>query len=122
MAGVYAAGGRTWGGIRPLAVETWGRDAHRNLILTVLRAATVEPEAAALLRQFVQHDLFPPLLRRLKSSQPEVRGNLASSQVIGLGMARYVLGLEPLASMSDDEVVAWVGPTLQRYLTGRLPR
>jgi hypothetical protein len=92
------------------------------MILTVLRAATTEPEAAALLRQFIQHDLFAPLLRWLKSSQPEVRGNLASSQVIGLGMGRYVLGLEPLASMSDDEVVAWVGPTFQRYLTGRLPR
>jgi AcrR family transcriptional regulator len=123
MAGVYAAGRAHVGeAFARLAVETWGHDAHRNLILTVLRAATVEPEAAALLRQFVQHDLFPPLLRRLKSSQPEVRGNLASAQVIGLGMARYVLGLEPLASMSEDEVVAWVGPTLQRYLTGRLPR
>jgi AcrR family transcriptional regulator len=123
MAGVYAAGRANVGeAFARLAVQTWGRDAHRNLILTVLRAATVEPEAAALLRQFVQHELFPPLLRRLKSSQPEVRGNLASSQVIGLGMARYVLGLEPLASMSEDEVVAWVGPTLQRYLTGRLPR
>jgi AcrR family transcriptional regulator len=122
MAEVYAAGAANVGeAFARLAVETWGRTDHRNLILTVLRAATTEPEAAALLRQFVQYELFPPLLRRLESAQPEVRGNLASAQVIGLGMARYVLELEPLASMSEDEVVAWVGPALQRYLTGPLP-
>jgi hypothetical protein len=36
-------------------------------------------------------------------------------------MARYVLPAEPLASASADELVAAVGPTVQRYLTGRLP-
>ena len=32
-----------------------------------------------------------------------------------------VLVLEPLASMPADDLVAWVGPTLQRYLNGPLP-
>jgi AcrR family transcriptional regulator len=122
MAEVYAAGRENVGeAFARLVLRTWGREGDRNLIVTVLRAAAVEPEAAALLRQFVQHELFPPLLRRLGSSQPDVRGNLASAQVIGLGMARHVIGLEPLASMDEEEVVAWVAPALQRYLTGPLP-
>jgi hypothetical protein len=33
-------------------------------------------------------------------------------------MARYVLRLEPLASASPDEIVAAIGPNVQRYLTG----
>jgi hypothetical protein len=33
-------------------------------------------------------------------------------------MARYVLRVEPLASAAPEEVVAAVGPTVQRYLTG----
>ena len=33
-------------------------------------------------------------------------------------MARYVLKLEPLASASPDAIVAAIGPTVQRYLTG----
>jgi Tetracyclin repressor-like, C-terminal domain len=33
-------------------------------------------------------------------------------------MARYVLQIEPLASASPDELVAAIGPTVQRYLTG----
>jgi hypothetical protein len=44
------------------------------------------------------------------------RGNLVASQLVGLLMTRYVVGIEPLASMPADEVVARIGPTVQRYL------
>jgi len=33
-------------------------------------------------------------------------------------MVRYLLRVEPLASADAETLVAWVGPTLQRYLTG----
>jgi|HubBroStandDraft_2_1064218.scaffolds.fasta_scaffold145817_2 hypothetical protein len=48
------------------------------------------------------------------------RASLAASQVIGLGLTRYVLGLEPLAAADLDRLVAAVGPTVDRYLTGDL--
>ena len=35
-------------------------------------------------------------------------------------MMRYITCIEPLASASVDELVAAVGPTVQRYLTGDL--
>jgi Tetracyclin repressor-like, C-terminal domain len=54
----------------------------------------------------------------LPQAERDARGGLAASQLIGVVMARYVLRLEPLASASADEVVAAVGPTVQRYLTG----
>ena len=104
-----------------LVVRTWDREGDRNAIMTLLRAAAVEPAAADLMREFIQHDLFPPLMRRLKPSQPELRANLVSSQLMGLGIARYVLRVEPLAGMSEDDVVSWVAPNVQRYLTGRAP-
>jgi AcrR family transcriptional regulator len=104
-----------------LVVRTWDAEGDRNAIMTLLRAATIEPAAAVLMREFVERQLFPPLMRRLATSQPELRANLASSQIVGMGIARYVLRLEPLAGMSEDEVVSWIGPTLQRYLTGRAP-
>jgi len=121
--GRIAAGGRTRVGteLTRLVVRTWDREGDRNAIMTLLRAATVEPAAAALMRDFIGGALFPPLFRALGSSHPELRANLASSQLLGLGVTRYVLALEPLARMTEDEVVAWVGPTLQRYLTGRAP-
>ena len=46
---------------------------------------------------------------------------LVASQMLGLVVARYLLALEPLASMPLEEVVAVVAPTVQRYLDGPLP-
>ena len=46
---------------------------------------------------------------------------LVASQVIGLILMRYVLVVEPLASMPRDRVIATYAPTIQRYLTGDLP-
>jgi AcrR family transcriptional regulator len=104
-----------------LVVRTWDREGDRNAIMTLLRAAAVEPAAADVTREFMQCELFPPLMRRLKPSHPELRTNLVASQLIGLGIARYVLRFQPLAGMSEDEVVRWVAPNVQRYLTGRDP-
>jgi hypothetical protein len=41
--------------------------------------------------------------------------------MIGLAMARHVLAIEPIASADAETLVAIVGPTLQRYVTGELP-
>ena len=119
---IYASGRRNVGEeLARLVVDTWEREGDRNAIMTLLRAATVEPAAAEMMRDFMQVELFPPLFQRLSPDQPELRASLAASQLVGLGMARYVLCLEPLASLSPDEVVAWIAPTLQRYLTGKAP-
>jgi hypothetical protein len=41
---------------------------------------------------------------------------------MGVGLCRYILRMEPLASLSGDEVVAGVAPTIQRYLTQPVAR
>ena len=50
-----------------------------------------------------------------------LRTDLVASQVIGLIVARYVLRLQPLADLDDEQVVAHYAPVLQRYMTGPLP-
>jgi AcrR family transcriptional regulator len=104
-----------------LFVTTWDDLGDRNPIITLLRSATTEPEAAALTREFMTRRLTEPLLARLGSDQPGLRADLVASQLIGLGITRYVLRLESLAGADPDHVVACAGPALQRYLTGRLP-
>ena len=104
-----------------LMVSTWDREGGRHAVLTLLRSAATEPRAAELMHEFTQTRLFAPLLAELGSDQPELRGELAASQLIGLGMARYVLRFEPLASMAPDGVVALLAPAVQAALTGPLP-
>lgn len=103
-----------------LFVRTWDEEGSRNPILTLVRAASTEPQAAEMLGEFLRLRLFGPLMERLGSDRPELRINLVATQTLGLGMIRYVQRIEPLASADPDEVVEWIGPALQRYLTGKL--
>ncbi len=66
--------------------------------------------------------MLEPVGVALGLDRPEHRMTAASaSQVVGIILLRYVLAVEPLASMPPGEVVATYAPTLQRYLTGPLP-
>jgi AcrR family transcriptional regulator len=97
-------------------VETWDSPAGSPL-LGVIRSVVGNEAAAALLREFVTREVLGRLARALELDQPQLRAGLVASQLIGLAMLRYVVKVEPLASASTDELVAWLGPTLQRYLT-----
>jgi hypothetical protein len=41
-----------------------------------------------------------------------------ASQILGLALTRYVLRLPPMVDADPAELVAWVAPTIQRYLLG----
>jgi AcrR family transcriptional regulator len=103
-----------------LFVNVWDDEGRRHPILILLRAASTEPQAAEMLRDFMSRRLYPPLMDQLGVDQPELRSDLVVSQLLGLGLVRYILRIEPLASAKPEDVVAWVSPTVQRYLTGKL--
>jgi AcrR family transcriptional regulator len=103
-----------------LAIETWDQEGTRNPIFTLLRAGMTEPQAAKMLSVFMTERLYAPLMERLGSDQPELRAGLAVSQIVGVGLGRYVLKFEGLAAAPSAEVIDWLAPVLQRYLTGKL--
>jgi hypothetical protein len=71
-----------------------------------------------MLREFVTSAIIRFVAEVFGQRDVEYRASLVASQIIGLGIARYVVRLEPLASASVEDVAAAIGPTLQRYLTG----
>lgn len=64
--------------------------------------------------------VFNPVLRALGADQVLLRASLCSSQLVGVGIMRYGVRVEPIHSMSVERLVDAVGPTLQRYLVGDL--
>jgi AcrR family transcriptional regulator len=104
-----------------LFVTTWDAEAGRNPIVALLRTALSQESTARLFRDFLSTRFFGPLAEGLRIDRPELRTSLASSQLVGLGIIRYVMRFEPLASMDSEAVIAVLGPALQRHLTGRLP-
>ncbi|WP_235879067.1 TetR/AcrR family transcriptional regulator [Saccharopolyspora karakumensis] len=86
----------------------------------LMRSVAGNEQAVTMLREFVQNVLFNRLVKVLDVDNPELRVALCGSQLVGLGMARYVVRIEPLASANADTVAATIGPNLQHYLTGDL--
>ncbi len=89
-------------------------------LVALMRSVSSHEGAAAMFREFITRVIFGRLISALGVDQPELRTALAATQMAGLGMVRYVVRLEPLASADHDTVVAAIAPNLQRYLTGPL--
>lgn len=97
-------------------VRTWDSPAGSPM-LALIRSVVGSERAAANLRDFVSREVLARLAAAIRLDHPELRATLAASQLIGLAMLRYVVKVEPLASAGEDEIAAWLGPAVQRYLT-----
>ena len=88
-------------------------------LLAVVRSVLAE-DGGTLIKEGFIPVVVAPVLAQLVADRPEVRVPLVASQVVGLIVTRYVVGLPPMATMSADDLVARMGPVLQHYLTGDL--
>jgi AcrR family transcriptional regulator len=100
-------------------LSIWSNPGTRAPFLALLRSATTSEAAAAMLRSFVARVLLARIAAGLDDvPDRELRITLSASHLLGVALLRYVIKVEPLASATDDEVVAIVAPTIQRYLGG----
>ena len=97
-------------------LEAWEQPEVRRRGVVLLRAAIGNKLTTPLLAGFLSRELIGRIARSLHLPDGELRAALAASQVAGILIARYVLRLPALAEASVDDVVARVGPTVQRYL------
>ncbi|GAA3443252.1 TetR family transcriptional regulator [Planomonospora venezuelensis] len=88
--------------------------------MMILLRTGVTNEAVAERMRGIFADQLGPLVAGLHDDPAQVplRSGLAAAQVLGMALCRYVLRLPPVAAMSREEIVHWLGPTLQRYLVG----
>ncbi|OLP01610.1 TetR family transcriptional regulator [Mycolicibacterium porcinum] len=95
-------------------LERWERD---EVLLILLRAGVTNEAVAERMRTIFAAQLAPTIAK-LTGHAPDtpVRASLVASQVLGMALCRYVLAFGPLVEMPRQEVVDWIGPTLQRYL------
>ncbi|HEV2712595.1 MAG TPA: TetR family transcriptional regulator [Gaiellaceae bacterium] len=93
----------------------------RRRMTGLIRAAASQPEAAAMVRDLIGREILARIVEALGVEDADVRASLLGSQVVGLAMARYIVGVEPLASMPAGAVAAAIAPNLQRYLVEPLP-
>lgn len=100
-----------------MTITTWdiagGGPFAANAIASAGMAKTVD-----VVQSMLVGPVFDPVLRAIGADRVKLRASLCASQLVDIGIMRYAVRVEPLASMSVDELVDAVAPTLQRYLTG----
>jgi AcrR family transcriptional regulator len=116
------AGGLDGAGERLLRafLSLWDDPEVSPVLVGIVRSA-LQPGGERLLTQGIVPVLLLPVGESLGIDRPEVRMPLVVSQVAGLILTRYLVGLEPIASMPAETVVATYAPVIQRFLTAELP-
>jgi AcrR family transcriptional regulator len=99
----------------------WDSEMGAGLIATL--RSLIAGADVSLARSFLQEIVTAEVAPRVDNPPGTgmIRAQFFASQLIGVVMARYIVKVEPFASLPAEQIVATIGPNLQRYLTGDLP-
>jgi AcrR family transcriptional regulator len=101
-------------------LSIWDDPARRQPIMGMLRAATTSADAADLLRERVGEQVLRPVGEHLGVPDAALRMSLCAAHLVGIGITRYIVHIEPIASLEPEQLADLISPALQRYLTGSL--
>jgi AcrR family transcriptional regulator len=96
-------------------VHRWEGD---DTLVALLRASLTNAVAAGRMQE-----IFDQQVRQVAATveadpaMAATRAGLVAAQMLGLALSRYVLRLPPIVALTPADVVEWLGPTIQRYLT-----
>lgn len=96
---------------------------EENEQLTALLRVGATSRSGAERMQGIFRDQLLPAARTVCPDPEQVpaRAALCATQLLGLALTRYVLCLPPAVALTREEIAAWLGPTVQRYLTAPHP-
>jgi AcrR family transcriptional regulator len=93
-------------------IQRWESD---DTLMALLRAGVTNDRAAERLRTVFASQVAPAVAA-IAPDQVATRAGLVATQMLGLALTRYILRLPPIVAMSRDDLVHWVGATVQGYL------
>ena len=88
-------------------------------VLALVQGSVSNARAGRRFYALVNRAVLNPVARAMRVESSAVRMELVGSQLIGLAMIRYVLKVEPIASLDIDDLVPLMAPPLRQALTGR---
>ncbi|MCN9239428.1 TetR family transcriptional regulator [Streptomyces sp. RY43-2] len=95
---------------------------NNDALTAMLRVSVTNPAGAERLQRIFRDQLLP-VARHIcpDPEQAPARAGLVASQILGMALARYVLKLPAAVALAREEVIAWLAPTVRRYLTAPHP-
>jgi AcrR family transcriptional regulator len=97
-------------------ISRWEDPARDDELMALLRTAATSEVVAEQLQAVLSQQVIEPIAA-LGDARAAERGTLIAAQLLGVALCRYILRFDPLASLSADDLVAAVAPSVQRYLS-----
>ncbi|MGB3827625.1 MAG: TetR family transcriptional regulator [Ornithinimicrobium sp.] len=103
-----------------LVLWLWDDPERQELLLTLMRSALTTAEGTQLIKDGVLRTIMTEVASHIPMADPATHLPLVITQTGGLILTRYIVRLEPVASMPAEELVAIYGPIVQRFLDGEV--
>lgn len=97
-------------------VATWDRPEYRLPLSRLLAEAGSSPEVRRAFTGYLEKEVVHHLAAQIGGREATNRAAGAAATISGLVFCRYILDLEPLASMSQHQVIRYVRPALAASL------
>jgi AcrR family transcriptional regulator len=91
----------------------------REAAVALMRNCLTHPAALEIMRDQVMNERKCAVAAGIDGPDAELRAGLFAAVMIGLGMSRYLIKLEPVASASPEELRRLIEPALQALLDAR---
>jgi AcrR family transcriptional regulator len=99
----------------------WEGDPADDALLTLLRSAATDENAANRMRGIFRHQLVAALVDIVSDpAEAATRAGLIATQMLGLALCRHIVRLPPVVALEKATIIQFVGSTIQRYVTADL--
>ena len=102
-------------------VRAWDDPQHGAPLRVMVTAAVQDREMARLLKEVLEREVFGRIAEHIGGADAQYRAGAFGTQLAGVVFARYVLGLDPIATMTVDELTRYLAPGLHAALHGPRP-
>jgi AcrR family transcriptional regulator len=103
-------------------LRSWDDPRQGAPLRVMLAAAIQDPELSRLLKEVFEREMIARVAEHIGGANAPYRAGAFCSQLAGLVFARYVLRIDPLASMTVDELTRHLAPGLRAALQSARPR
>ena len=97
----------------------WEADPEtRRRLLALMRVGLSHEHAAGVLRDLLGRTILTVVARVVAEDERPLRAALVGTQMGGLLLGRYLLGIPAVRDATPEQLVVAIGPVVQHYLTG----
>jgi len=102
-------------------LRVWDDPEQGGPLRVMAMAAVQDPDLSRLLKEVLEREMLDRIAEHIGGADARYRAGAFMTQLTGVVFARYVLRIDPVASMTSDELSRFLGPGLRAALHGPRP-